>query len=261
MKKRYVLIALVINLGSNIYAAQPDDQLIDKGNQSRFYCPETVACTKFNDPKSCMYKAEYPEQWGDLKYNEFILANTYKLDSVIASFHSPQVEPVTCVYRVNGYKNYELSISAKKESNLEIYYSKPSKWVFSESDKSYQGVCSGAEWGAHGCPLKVQPALILYNVNIGSGVKTSINNNVIGTLLTSQYGKVNYDTALNYCKGTRECRINIESSQGVFYGDVTADMYNNMKIMRVSSITPLADVTQMSSYNAVEVSFRSRLMH
>ena len=177
------------------------------------------------------------------------------MDSVVALFHSSNVEPVSCIYTVDGYKNYQLSLSSKKESNLEINYSKPTNWIFSNPDNPSQGSCTPADKKSQSCPLKEQSALTFYNINIGGGVRVSIYGNIISSALSSQYGKVNYDTALNYCKGTKECRIDIEDSQGVFYGDVIVDMYNNMKILTVRSLTPLANISQIGGYNVIEVGY------
>lgn len=251
--KKYYIFSVMSLISLSSYAAHPTNLVADPVDQKMFYCPETVTCTKFNDPSSCTYKTDNLQIWGELKYNEFILNNTYKLDSVSAPYHSSEVEPVSCTYTVDGYNNYQLFLSSKKEANLEVYYGNPSNWKFTSSDNPYQANCTTLSRESNSCPLKEQSAVIFYNVNIGSGVIASINNTVISNAQTSQYKKVNYETALNYCRGVRECRINFESSDRVFYGDVTVDMYNGMKILKVSSITPLARIDQIGIYNAVEV--------
>ena len=262
MKMRYAMLFALCSFGASLHATQSINRTEDQEKSNLYYCPEKVVCTKFNDPGTCSYKTSEPRYWGELKYNGLVLQNTYKLDAVIASFHSPNVEPVSCVYAVDGNKHYQISLSAKVESNLSVFYKKPTNWVFANSENAYQGLCVSADKGAKACPLKEEAALIFYNANMGNGVTASIDKNYISSVSTSQYGKVNYESALNYCQGVRECRIGFDSSQVIYYvgqgfsyGEVTVDMYNNMKILKISAITPLADISQIGAYNAVEIGY------
>ena len=261
MKKIYtsVIIAMV-TFNSIAYAAQSFNKVNDNIETKKYFCPESITCTKSGDAKSCSYNVENPEYWNNTIIYQVIDVDTYKLISVTASFHSPNVDPVVCHFKGKAQYNSSMQLYSKKESTLEIFYSDPTNWTFPNSATPYSGTCSAINSNAQLCPLKEQPALVFYNANMGGGVSVSINNTEVSRALSNQYGKVNYDTALHYCKGGKECRIDFASTQGMFYGDVTVDVENNMKIVRVNTINPsYVSIGQMGGYNAVQVNFVSFL--
>jgi len=257
MKKNKLSIVVAMSLiFSSSYALGSIKSSIDEGI---YYCPATVSCTEAANPSSCSFSTLNPELWDrTIKFNKFIYSATYSLDSVSATFHSPEVEAVSCKYRVPGNNSDPIYISSKKESNLEIAYNKPTNWNFLDPEKPYVGECATVNGNPESCPLKEQPALIFYNANIGSVVTASINNHDISSSVSSQYKKVNFDAAINYCGGSKECRIDFRSNEGMFYGGVTVDMDNQMKIISINSINPsYVNLSQSGAYNAVEIGFVS----
>ncbi len=262
MKKTYVsVIITVVTFSSIAYATPTSNLLINDNDIKKYYCPGSITCTKAGDPNSCSFTVENPEYWDNTIKFQSVQAGVYPLMSVTGTFHSPSVASPSCQYNgPGGYgnnPNYYLYFNGKMESNLEIYYNTPTNWTLTNG---YKGSCRIINNDPQSCPLKEQPALVFYNENMGGGITVLINNTEVSRELTNGYGKVNYDTALHYCKGGKECRIDFSSTQGMYYGDVTVDMENSMKITKINSINPsYVSIRQNGGYNAVEVRYVSFL--
>lgn len=139
-----------------------------------------------------------------------------------------------------------VSLYAKQEANLEVYYHDDTLWEITSLEKSdSHGICAGK---VAMCPLKEQTALLIKN----STDDVLYTYNPTKVINPGASAKILYDD-MGFCVNMEPCKIRIFSDSGMA-ATITVNVQNKLKIESLSSENSfIYTIKQMENFNSAEI--------